>query len=344
MGQVLQINESRLYALTNSQGSLHRIKQDCPGGNLMTGSFVLSQQYSGIWLHASRVQELQNAYSTFERPAGLSFTYMLEGELEFSIAGKSYRFASRGRDRATRCSTICLSRKELMTRKIRSGAYVDKINISVDKTWLESRLANKSDRSTFNLLFRNQLRLLEWESNPTVDRLIHKLRSLLPKKDLLSGLEMETLVTELLHRSLEQLIEVSKNVERRAQLTLEPEFPPTGKHQLRAEINSTQSAPLRNRIDTAIEKHNHSLASLAFKLNMSVSTLQRRFKTAYGMTVIEYIRSSRLERAKSRLLLEEISISEAAQDAGYEHTANFVTAFRKAFGMTPGVYLKQVRG
>ncbi len=64
-------------------------------------------------------------------------------------------------------------------------------------------------------------------------------------------------------------------------------------------------------------------------------SLQRTFKSEYGVSISEFVRSERLKRANSALRNDGISIAEAAFQAGYSNTANFSTAFRRAFGMPP---------
>ncbi|MDA7964893.1 AraC family transcriptional regulator [Ruegeria sp.] len=69
-------------------------------------------------------------------------------------------------------------------------------------------------------------------------------------------------------------------------------------------------------------------------------SLQRIFKSEYGVGISEFVRGERLKRANSALQNDGISIAEAAFLAGYSNTANFSTAFRRAFGMPPA----QARG
>ena len=64
-------------------------------------------------------------------------------------------------------------------------------------------------------------------------------------------------------------------------------------------------------------------------------SLQRIFKSEYGVGISEFVRSERLKRANVALRNDGISIAEAAYLAGYSNTANFSTAFRRAFGMPP---------
>lgn len=83
---------------------------------------------------------------------------------------------------------------------------------------------------------------------------------------------------------------------------------------------------------------------LAERLGMSVSQLQRRFHDEVGESLGSYLRRRRLESARHALMHEGISVEEAAARAGYTSAANFATAFKRAFGMTPSHCAKQRGG
>lgn len=81
------------------------------------------------------------------------------------------------------------------------------------------------------------------------------------------------------------------------------------------------------------------LADIARHAGCNASTLQSRFRGAFGKTICEYLRESRLRRVAERIEKEGISLSLAAELAGYGSQANFSTAFRRCFGVSP----RQVR-
>ncbi|WVM94544.1 AraC family transcriptional regulator [Halopseudomonas pachastrellae] len=79
-----------------------------------------------------------------------------------------------------------------------------------------------------------------------------------------------------------------------------------------------------------------SVETAARATAMSTRALQRHFRRDTGLTVSDYVRGRRLEKVRDALHQEQISVSEAAFLAGYNHTSNFITAFRRHFGVTPG--------
>lgn len=79
-----------------------------------------------------------------------------------------------------------------------------------------------------------------------------------------------------------------------------------------------------------------SMNDIARLVNMSESTLQRHFRQTFNMSVFEYLRRCRLQRAMLALQKDGIGIAQAAHIAGYNSPANFSTALRRAYGITPG--------
>lgn len=77
-----------------------------------------------------------------------------------------------------------------------------------------------------------------------------------------------------------------------------------------------------------------SLARLAAEFAVSVAKLKRDFRAVTGGCIGGYIAARRLTLARE-LLRDGLSVSEAAWQVGYEHPANFATAFRRRFGCTP---------
>jgi len=78
-----------------------------------------------------------------------------------------------------------------------------------------------------------------------------------------------------------------------------------------------------------------TIGQIAAHTGASVSTVQRRFKAHFGMTVFEFIRQKRLEAAHDALQRNGVSVAQAAFVAGYAHTSNFTAAFKRTYGVTP---------
>lgn len=77
------------------------------------------------------------------------------------------------------------------------------------------------------------------------------------------------------------------------------------------------------------------LEAIARRAGMGVNRLQAQFRQAFGVTVMAFLRDSRLQRARLALERDGLCIKQAAAVAGYTSAANFSTAFTRHFGLTP---------
>ncbi|XTZ40605.1 helix-turn-helix transcriptional regulator [Salmonella enterica] len=80
----------------------------------------------------------------------------------------------------------------------------------------------------------------------------------------------------------------------------------------------------------------YTLAQLSQLAAMSSSSLRAKFRQAYGQSVFDYLRDSRLELAR-RYLAQGYSVQQVAWMSGYQHATNFSTAFRRRYGVAPGL-------
>ncbi|MFM2479985.1 AraC family transcriptional regulator [Celerinatantimonas sp. YJH-8] len=86
---------------------------------------------------------------------------------------------------------------------------------------------------------------------------------------------------------------------------------------------------------------NVSLQELANLASISPFHLVRAFQSAYGFPPHAYQIQARLRLAK-KLLKQGHKISDVAQEAGFHDQSHFHRHFKKAMGVTPGQYFKQV--
>lgn len=67
-------------------------------------------------------------------------------------------------------------------------------------------------------------------------------------------------------------------------------------------------------------------------------TLKRRFKTATGLAIIDYVQNLRLEEAKRLLESSEAPVDEIGFAIGYEDSSFFRRLFKRRTGVSPGRY------
>ncbi len=79
-----------------------------------------------------------------------------------------------------------------------------------------------------------------------------------------------------------------------------------------------------------------SLVSLAQTFNLPAKRLNAAFSETYGQTIFAFITAHRLDLARHALLETDVPMKALAHKLGYSHVNNFITAFQKRFGQSPG--------
>ena len=78
-----------------------------------------------------------------------------------------------------------------------------------------------------------------------------------------------------------------------------------------------------------------SLQELANKYHVSAGCLSAHFRRAVGISPMQYVTQSRMQRARLLLLSSELSIAAIAGQCGYPDVSNFVRRFHLQFQQTP---------
>ncbi len=86
-----------------------------------------------------------------------------------------------------------------------------------------------------------------------------------------------------------------------------------------------------------------SVADLARRVGLNARKLTRGFEALFGTTVYAFVKTSRLERAKSLIESGAMSVAEAAYATNY-HPGHLSTEFRRRFGVAPSQLRRAKRG
>lgn len=81
--------------------------------------------------------------------------------------------------------------------------------------------------------------------------------------------------------------------------------------------------------------HKLILDEIASLMGSNRSKLAATFKRVKGVGVFEWLRKQRMLKAKSLLAYSELSVQEIGFEVGYENSANFSSAYKKQFGISP---------
>lgn len=96
-------------------------------------------------------------------------------------------------------------------------------------------------------------------------------------------------------------------------------------------------------VEKNIQLDNLGMGFIRESLNMSHSTLYRKIKSLTGLSGNEFIRKIKLNYAL-RMMMEGNNVSEAAYKSGFNDIGYFRSCFKEEFGMSPGQYVKSLRG
>lgn len=102
-----------------------------------------------------------------------------------------------------------------------------------------------------------------------------------------------------------------------------------------------KSLDQNNELQPVIDQLTEDLAStpslevLAAKAGMSHARLNRLFKICHGVTVFDWLRNYRLQRAHYYLKDSQRSITEIAFQCGFSSASHFAQAYKKQYGHSP---------
>ncbi len=84
-----------------------------------------------------------------------------------------------------------------------------------------------------------------------------------------------------------------------------------------------------------------SVPDIALQLHIDRTYLYRLFKTALGISPLEYLTEIRMERAEGLLRDTSMTIQAVAASVGYEDALYFSKSFKKIKGVSPSAYRKE---
>jgi AraC-like DNA-binding protein len=81
--------------------------------------------------------------------------------------------------------------------------------------------------------------------------------------------------------------------------------------------------------------------AIARKVNMSTSSLLRRFKLTYGKSIHEYYVEKKMDLARKMIIENQLPVKETASLLGYNQSSSFIESFTKQHGYSPGALKTQ---
>lgn len=287
--------------------SLWRERSTVP---VMQGVFIEQELRPGLALHGTRVSFSQGICGTGEMAAGLKLIVMLEGQVSARFGDTRLQL---GGAQAS-CVLLSASSSEPFERIVTQAGRQRQIVLSISPEWLaQAGLGELAERAALETLPGQPLASRSWAASAQVLSLAGTLLQAGALHSPLQRLQCESRALDLLLAAMQQL---------------EPQPPQKLDHRARQRIEQ-----LLQLLDGE-QNHDWSLSQLARAIGSNPTTLQKQFRQATGHSIAHYVRTQRLQRARSELQ-QGLSVTEAALNAGYTSPGNFATAFKRQFGQTP---------
>lgn len=282
-----------------------------PGDAVLHGRYCALTLRSGLRLHATDIIDMHDLVTQAGAEPGLTIGLFLQGGASVSLGGRPFRLGE-GSARPHAFSLHC-GEPDLFERRGRRGQRVRKVNVNVPQGWLEAE--SWSDARLLPGLCADHLSSRTWVPSARHVDIAARLLNPSPDMPFLDSLYRESLALEFVGETLRQWIGPQENTR----------------------LGGRDALRLRRACDY-IDAHQDGrlhVDAVARAAGMSVSALQRLFHAAHGASVLEFARLRRLDRARQALERDHVSVTEAALAAGYTSPANFATAFKRQFGVSP---------
>lgn len=293
----------------------------------------------GLHLHADDVADAQDFRASGDMEAGLRIVVLLEGSVDVSYGARRVALSSSAgmalpRTRAPgpglpRALLVSVAQPERFERRARGGSYARRVSVGLGAEWLE-QVAGPSASDAIDGFRRQHLAMHHWQPSARITALAEQITRAPDLSPLLLHLYLESRALELVGEALSSLDQQASGPAP-APVPAPAPLPPTLRllpHEHRRMRDLHAFLQTEGAMDL-------SLDALARQAGTNANTLQRHFKAVYGTTVFDFVRESRLQRARQALERDGLSVGQAALVAGYNSAANFATAYRKRFGMPP---------
>jgi AraC-like DNA-binding protein len=292
---------------------------------LFEGNFGFLNLGLNLQVHVTDALAVEDMISTAMVEPAFTVLLLLEGDIDASLGKLPLRFSAKD----SACGQIwSQTEPALFRRNVKKGTRVRKVNISLPATWITKlpEVDMTIENHHFSSFISSHLAIQEWNPSSSSIRCAEDIIAINNDKSPLNQIATSMWAFQILFDALSQIND-------------EPVALVSNKV---SERNLNRTRVVRDYINAHI-KDELNLEDIAKKMNMSVATLQRLYKQCFGTTVIQYVRSKKLQLGRQALIYDGVSINQAAYIAGYSNASNFSTAFQREFGYPPSHCLNSQR-
>lgn len=322
------IRRDELAEMNAQAGARYELADNSAGTavGLHKGHILFQRLRSGLIVHTVDVIDLQQFCADIEMTPSLSFVLMLNGQTGLTAGDRTFQIGPEsghfGRGVAEG-GVLALADTDRVRRTSQTGTHIRCAVVIVPPEWVETGAhAGNALQDTLFGMGKNHLAGGRWALTPRQIALAEKMLRPAQYESYLQDLYLESYAFEMVAESVRALTDADRVVDN---------------YSLRRR-DRLRMASVVDLIESK-ESRGLTLGEIAARVGTNVSTLQEQFRAAYGTTLIEYMREQRLAQAREALEHSGISVAEAAYMAGYRSPANFATAFKRRYGVSP----KQLR-
>ncbi|MES0885106.1 helix-turn-helix domain-containing protein [Roseibium sp. SCP14] len=292
------------------------------GDEVLRGAIGFENIEDGLSIHYSNAEDLHDLRIESEQGPRLGILLFLEGQVEASIGNFKIPmpvYDAEQRNWSPVATFFAQTQREKFIRQARRGSRLKKVTIAISHEWFLAHL-DLSDPgfSAFKEFAGENLANLSWTPSAHAIGLAEQIIGAPRKSPFQHRLYITARVYGLLEEAFRYFTE--HRVEPNAK---------SGSGQDRQKLRAIEHylSGERGHWVTADELARHT--------GMSSNSLQRLLSRTYGLSTSRFIRRFMLEKAREALERDALTITKAAHIAGYSSPANFSTAFKREFGLSP---------
>ncbi len=274
------------------------------GAAVAQGRWELAVLRPGLVLHASDVRHLRPLASELTKPQGLTLSVVLRGRWQALLGGAELGCGGR----VPEAMLFACAHPERWAREALPGQQVRMVNLMLGPEWLDAEEVPQH-------LWCQHLAQAKWAPSAHLCSLAEAMLAPEAAPPLARRLRTESHALAMLAEAL-------------------PRFDTPAPSGLVSATMRRQMQRARERIEAGLAEP-LSIAALARELGLSSRGLQRHFHAVHGVPVARFLRDQRLQHARRLLEREGMGVAQVAYAVGYASPANFATAYRRRFGVSP---------
>ncbi len=290
--------------------------------DVLRGAIGFLKIEDGLSVHYSNAEDLHDLKIETDTGPRCSLAVFLEGRVDAFVGSFQIpmpQYDTRTRNWTPVATLFSQKRPEKFVRHARRGNRLKKVTISMSHEWLLAHL-DLSDPgfSTVVDFMESHLENLSWTPSAYTMSLVEQIIATSGKSSFHERLYATARVYGLLEDAFRQFSEQR-----------------TGLHTKSLSNQDRQRLKTVERFLSRERDHWITAKELAVETGMSETSLQRLLTRCYGLSTSRFIRRFMLERAREALERDGVTIAEAAHLGGYSSPANFSTASKREFGLSP---------